>query len=118
MKIINDIGKERPITGTNFLQRIVLSPTKMPSNIGKQVSSNMNYQKKNNFSSSSTGSKTDPSPEAMEELTKPTLDIDPFKKSVDKKRPMSPHFVIYEPQITWLGSIAHRITGIGFAFGK
>ncbi|CAE6417702.1 unnamed protein product [Rhizoctonia solani] len=27
------------------------------------------------------------------------------------KRPSSPHFTIYQPQITWLGSIANRMTG-------
>jgi hypothetical protein len=27
------------------------------------------------------------------------------------KRPSSPHFTIYQPQLTWLGSIAHRVTG-------
>ncbi|KAF8515408.1 succinate dehydrogenase cytochrome b560 subunit [Hysterangium stoloniferum] len=26
-------------------------------------------------------------------------------------RPSSPHFTIYQPQLTWLGSIANRITG-------
>ncbi|KAF8071487.1 hypothetical protein FPV67DRAFT_1481381 [Lyophyllum atratum] len=28
-------------------------------------------------------------------------------------RPSSPHFTIYEPQLTWLGSIANRVTGAG-----
>ncbi|KAF7375627.1 Cytochrome b subunit of succinate dehydrogenase SDH3 [Mycena sanguinolenta] len=27
------------------------------------------------------------------------------------KRPSSPHFTIYQPQITWIGSIFHRATG-------
>lgn len=27
------------------------------------------------------------------------------------RRPSSPHFTIYQPQLTWLGSIANRITG-------
>ncbi|OSX64830.1 hypothetical protein POSPLADRAFT_1064933 [Postia placenta MAD-698-R-SB12] len=27
------------------------------------------------------------------------------------KRPSSPHFTIYQPQLTWLGSIANRMTG-------
>ncbi|KAH7926349.1 SDHC, cytochrome b subunit of succinate dehydrogenase [Leucogyrophana mollusca] len=27
------------------------------------------------------------------------------------KRPSSPHFTIYQPQITWLGSIVNRVTG-------
>ncbi|KAF8630037.1 hypothetical protein AX17_005505 [Amanita inopinata Kibby_2008] len=26
-------------------------------------------------------------------------------------RPSSPHFTIYQPQLTWLGSIAHRVSG-------
>ncbi|KAK9718099.1 hypothetical protein K7432_005759 [Basidiobolus ranarum] len=34
---------------------------------------------------------------------------------VKKHRPISPHFTIYQPQITWYGSIIHRITGVGFA---
>ncbi|KAF8604276.1 cytochrome b560 subunit of succinate dehydrogenase [Ceratobasidium sp. AG-I] len=31
------------------------------------------------------------------------------------KRPSSPHFTIYEPQITWIGSIANRVTGGGLS---
>lgn len=31
------------------------------------------------------------------------------------KRPSSPHFTIYQPQLTWLGSIANRVTGAGFS---
>ncbi|KIP11008.1 hypothetical protein PHLGIDRAFT_100291 [Phlebiopsis gigantea 11061_1 CR5-6] len=31
------------------------------------------------------------------------------------KRPSSPHFTIYQPQLTWLGSIANRITGAGLS---
>ncbi|KAH7907212.1 SDHC, cytochrome b subunit of succinate dehydrogenase [Hygrophoropsis aurantiaca] len=27
------------------------------------------------------------------------------------KRPSSPHFTIYQPQITWIGSIVNRVTG-------
>ncbi|KAJ8518482.1 hypothetical protein ONZ45_g4461 [Pleurotus djamor] len=30
-------------------------------------------------------------------------------------RPSSPHFTIYQPQLTWLGSIANRITGAGLS---
>ena len=30
-------------------------------------------------------------------------------------RPSSPHFTIYQPQLTWLGSIANRVTGVGFS---
>lgn len=32
-------------------------------------------------------------------------------------RPMSPHITIYEPQLTWLMSIGHRVTGAGLAAG-
>ncbi|KAF8193341.1 hypothetical protein BJ912DRAFT_960773 [Pholiota molesta] len=31
------------------------------------------------------------------------------------KRPNSPHFTIYQPQLTWLGSIANRVTGAGLS---
>lgn len=30
-------------------------------------------------------------------------------------RPSSPHFTIYQPQLTWYGSIANRITGVGLS---
>jgi len=30
-------------------------------------------------------------------------------------RPSSPHFTIYQPQLTWLASIAHRVTGAGLS---
>ncbi|KIM85077.1 hypothetical protein PILCRDRAFT_817913 [Piloderma croceum F 1598] len=30
-------------------------------------------------------------------------------------RPSSPHFTIYQPQLTWLGSIANRATGGGLS---
>jgi len=30
-------------------------------------------------------------------------------------RPSSPHFTIYQPQLTWVGSIANRITGVGLS---
>ncbi|OBZ72150.1 Succinate dehydrogenase cytochrome B subunit, mitochondrial [Grifola frondosa] len=29
------------------------------------------------------------------------------------RRPSSPHFTIYQPQLTWLSSIANRVTGSG-----
>lgn len=32
-------------------------------------------------------------------------------------RPNSPHFTIYQPQITWLASIANRVTGVGLSVG-
>jgi len=31
------------------------------------------------------------------------------------RRPSSPHFTIYQPQLTWLGSIAHRVSGTGIS---
>lgn len=33
-------------------------------------------------------------------------------------RPNSPHLTIYEPQLTWYGSIANRITGVGLSACK
>ncbi|KAI0294878.1 hypothetical protein B0F90DRAFT_1639050 [Multifurca ochricompacta] len=30
-------------------------------------------------------------------------------------RPSSPHFTIYQPQLTWIGSIVHRVTGTGLS---
>ncbi|CAO1630270.1 unnamed protein product [Parajaminaea phylloscopi] len=32
-------------------------------------------------------------------------------------RPSSPHFTIYQPQLTWLASIANRATGTGLSVG-
>ncbi|GME70004.1 unnamed protein product [[Candida] boidinii] len=34
-----------------------------------------------------------------------------------KNRPVSPHLDIYKPQLTWVLSGAHRITGVGLAVG-
>lgn len=34
-----------------------------------------------------------------------------------KLRPSSPHFTIYEPQLSWLTSIANRATGTGLSVG-
>jgi len=31
------------------------------------------------------------------------------------KRPSSPHFTIYRPQLSWIGSIANRVTGVGLS---
>ena len=31
------------------------------------------------------------------------------------KRPSSPHFTIYQPQLTWIASIANRVTGAGLS---
>lgn len=33
------------------------------------------------------------------------------------QRPVSPHLKIYQPQLTWVMSIAHRATGAGLAAG-
>ncbi|KAF8149028.1 succinate dehydrogenase cytochrome b560 subunit [Crassisporium funariophilum] len=30
-------------------------------------------------------------------------------------RPSSPHFTIYQPQLTWVASIANRVTGVGLS---
>ncbi|KAF9557101.1 succinate dehydrogenase cytochrome b560 subunit [Agrocybe pediades] len=30
-------------------------------------------------------------------------------------RPSTPHFTIYQPQLTWLASIANRVTGVGLS---
>lgn len=40
----------------------------------------------------------------------------------NERRPLSPHMTIYQPQLTWLMSIGHRVTGSGlgvliYAFG-
>ena len=51
------------------------------------------------------------------ESRKPTLEIDPFQRSQFLKRPISPHLTIYAPQITWVVSIGHRVTGAGLAVG-
>ncbi|KAJ4482253.1 SDHC, cytochrome b subunit of succinate dehydrogenase [Lentinula aciculospora] len=32
------------------------------------------------------------------------------------QRPSSPHFTIYEPQLTWIGSIFNRVTGVALGF--
>jgi succinate dehydrogenase (ubiquinone) cytochrome b560 subunit len=54
-------------------------------------------------------------PEA--ESRKPTLEIDPFERSKILNRPISPHLTIYAPQMTWILSIGHRMTGAGLALG-
>ncbi|KAF8313502.1 uncharacterized protein EI90DRAFT_3036764 [Cantharellus anzutake] len=33
------------------------------------------------------------------------------------RRPSSPHFTIYQPQLTWLLSIVHRVAGVGLSVG-
>ncbi|KAJ3214385.1 Mitochondrial intermediate peptidase [Dinochytrium kinnereticum] len=47
--------------------------------------------------------------------SQPTLEIDAFKKSQERGRPISPHLTIYQPQLTWYLSALHRITGAGIA---
>ena len=39
----------------------------------------------------------------------------PQLKEQRSKRPLSPHLTIYQPQLTWLMSIGHRVTGAGLA---
>ena len=34
-----------------------------------------------------------------------------------EKRPSSPHFTIYKPQLTWIPSIFNRVTGVGLSVG-
>ena len=34
-----------------------------------------------------------------------------------KSRPLSPHLLIYQPQITWILSFFHRVTGCALAVG-
>lgn len=43
--------------------------------------------------------------------SRPTPTINDLKSH----RPMSPHMTIYQPQLTWLMSIGHRVTGAGLA---
>ena len=51
------------------------------------------------------------------ESRKSTLEIDAFERSKLLQRPISPHLTIYRPQITWIVSIGHRVTGAGLALG-
>lgn len=37
------------------------------------------------------------------------------KANATAKRPISPHITIYQPQLTWLMSIGHRVSGAGLA---
>ena len=39
----------------------------------------------------------------------------PTLNDLNRNRPMSPHMTIYQPQLTWLMSIGHRVTGAGLA---
>ncbi|KAJ1548904.1 cytochrome b subunit of succinate dehydrogenase, Sdh3p [Cladochytrium tenue] len=42
----------------------------------------------------------------------PTLDIDAYKRSRELNRPLSPQLQIYQPQLTWVMSAWHRLTGV------
>ncbi|KAK7461017.1 cytochrome b subunit of succinate dehydrogenase, Sdh3p [Stygiomarasmius scandens] len=44
------------------------------------------------------------------ERLKPSDAVDILNKQ-RLKRPSSPHFTIYQPQLTWIGSIFNRVTG-------
>lgn len=46
------------------------------------------------------------------ESLRPEQAVD-FLNAQRLKRPSSPHFTIYQPQLTWFASIANRITGVG-----
>ncbi|KAL7414722.1 hypothetical protein BDY24DRAFT_384352 [Mrakia frigida] len=59
-----------------------------------------------------SSSSTVPSP-PVKHLTVPQNTT--FLNTQRAKRPSSPHFTIYQPQITWLASIAHRVTGVGLS---
>ncbi|THV02164.1 SDHC, cytochrome b subunit of succinate dehydrogenase [Dendrothele bispora CBS 962.96] len=48
------------------------------------------------------------------ERLKPTDAIDILNKQ-RLSRPSSPHFTIYQPQLTWLGSIFNRATGVALS---
>ena len=41
--------------------------------------------------------------------------VAPTMSDLNSNRPMSPHMTIYQPQLTWLMSIGHRVTGAGLA---
>ncbi len=48
-------------------------------------------------------------------LSRSRLQLGRFFYSSLNKRPLSPHMTIYQPQLTWLMSIGHRVTGAGLA---
>ena len=51
-------------------------------------------------------------------ITTQSLPSSAAAEILDKQRllrPSSPHFTIYQPQLTWLGSIANRVTGAGLS---
>lgn len=51
--------------------------------------------------------------------TRPVSQEQDFKELnvVRNDRPISPHFTIYQPQLTWYTSIVNRVTGAGLSFG-
>ena len=48
----------------------------------------------------------------------PAADVTNVLNAQRLKRPSSPHFTIYQPQITWIASIANRVTGVGLSVRK
>lgn len=44
----------------------------------------------------------------------PSAEVDILNKQ-RLHRPSAPHYTIYQPQLTWVPSIAHRITGSGLS---
>ncbi|WFC95950.1 cytochrome b subunit of succinate dehydrogenase, Sdh3p [Malassezia brasiliensis] len=58
-------------------------------------------------------------PWAKHATTRPVSLEQDFKELnvVRNERPTSPHFTIYQPQLTWLSSIVNRITGAGLSLG-
>ncbi|RAH71807.1 succinate dehydrogenase cytochrome b560 subunit [Aspergillus aculeatinus CBS 121060] len=53
----------------------------------------------------------------MRQATTSTTTSDPNKLLAEQRlrRPVAPHLSIYKPQITWIGSSLHRITGIALS---
>lgn len=70
-----------------------------------------------------------PSIRGLSALQRPTIQYRPAtasdealqpldaKNPLNAARPLSPHLTIYEPQLTWLMSIGHRVTGAGLSAG-
>lgn len=49
-----------------------------------------------------------------------SISADEHARQLDAKRlqrPNSPHLTIYQPQLTWISSIANRMTGVGLSVG-
>ncbi|GAU87554.1 hypothetical protein RvY_00384 [Ramazzottius varieornatus] len=47
----------------------------------------------------------------------PARGDDYFDKNLKLKRPLSPHISIYQPQLPWLMSITHRVSGVALSLG-